>query len=67
MAQRFAGQLARLGDAREAQTHSGDTFEWCDEAYRKDSSTSSTSTVSGGCDSRLQSDFAALIAMPTSK
>ena len=47
--------------------HSGDAFEWYDEAYLKRSSTSSTSTVSGSCDSRLQSVFAALIAMPTSK
>ena len=67
MVQRFAGQLARLGDACEAQMHSGDAFEWCDEAYLKCSSTSSTSTVSGSCDSRLQSVFAALIAIPTSK
>ena len=67
MPHRLEGQLARLGDAREAQTYSGDTFEWCDEAaYLKDSSTSS-GTVSGGCDRRLQSDFAALIAMPTFK
>ena len=67
MVQRFARKLARLGDAREAQVHSGDAFEWCDEAYLKRSSTSSTGTVSGSCDCRLQSVFAALIAMPTSK
>ena len=67
MVQRFAGQLARVGDAREAQVHSGNALERCDEAYLKRSSTSSTSTVSGSCDRRLQSVFAALIAMPTSK
>ena len=67
MVQRFAGQLARLEDAREAQVHSGDAFECCDEAYLKRSGSSSTRAVSGGYDSRLQSDFAALIAMPTSK
>ena len=46
MVQRFAGQLARLGDAREAQVHRGNAFKWCDTAYLKRSSTSSINTVS---------------------
>ena len=67
MVLRFAGQLARLGDAHEAQVHSGDAFEWCDAAYLKRSSTSSASASLDRQQTRLQQDFAALVTMPTSK
>ena len=46
MVQRLAGQLARLGGAREAQMHSDNAFKWCGAAYLECSSTSSINIVS---------------------
>ena len=48
MAQRFAGQLTRMGDARKAQMHSSDTFELCEGAHLKHSSTGSASAAFAG-------------------
>ena len=48
MVQRFAGQLARFRNAREAHMHCGDAFERGDAAYLKRSSRSSTGAVSAG-------------------
>ena len=66
MVQRFAGQLARLGDVREAQMHSGDAIGVVRRGVPQAQQHQQHQHGLDRPDSRLPPDFAAPSAMPTS-